>query len=47
MENLRKRVGELQLDKNFKRKPRELESNQEEQPLLKVINKVFKQNFIN
>ncbi|KAL7033023.1 hypothetical protein ACKWTF_007462 [Chironomus riparius] len=37
MENLRKRVGELQLDKNFKRKPRELEINEEEKPLLKTV----------
>lgn len=44
MDNLRKRVGELQLDKNWKRLPREKEkekeqieeSEEEEKPLLKV-----------
>lgn len=48
MDNLRKRVGELQLDKNWKRTPRErerekekekeqkTEENDEEKPLLKV-----------
>lgn len=40
MDNLRKRVGELQLDKNWKRTPREKEvdkeGNEEEKPLLKV-----------
>jgi len=42
MDNLRKRVGELQLDKNWKRKPIEQENNnEEEKPLLKVINEVY------
>lgn len=36
MENLRKRVGDLQLDKNWKRKPKEQENSEEEKPLLKV-----------
>lgn len=48
MDNLRKRVGELQLDKNWKREPREKERDKEEneeekQSLLKVkITFVFK-----
>lgn len=38
MDNLRKRVGELQLDKNWKRLPKEQETcvSEEEKPLLKV-----------
>jgi hypothetical protein len=41
MDNLRKRVGELQLDKNWKRKEekekdRERDEHDEEKPLLKV-----------
>lgn len=36
MENLRKRVGELQLDKNFVRKTKE-EEDEEEKPLLKAV----------
>jgi hypothetical protein len=40
MDNLRKRVGELQLDKNWKRKEKERErerdEHDEEKPLLKV-----------
>lgn len=42
MDNLRKRVGELQLDKNWKRKPIEQENNnEEEKPLLKVKNEAY------
>lgn len=38
MENLRKRVGELQLDKNFKRSvPEEDEKEDEEKPLLRAV----------
>lgn len=38
MENLRKRVGDLQLDKNFKRKTEaEVEKDEEETPLLKAV----------
>jgi hypothetical protein len=38
MENLRKRVGDLQLDKNWKRLPKEEENDDgEEKPLLKVM----------
>ena len=42
MDNLRKRVGELQLDKNWKPSPlrevaKDKEGNEEEKPLLKVI----------
>lgn len=33
MDNLRKRVGDLQLDKNFKRKSRVEEEKEEEEPL--------------
>lgn len=39
MDNLRKRVGELQLDKNWKRKEekeRDRDEHDEEKPLLKV-----------
>lgn len=38
MDNLRKRVGELQLDRNFKRKTKEEEQREEEEkPLLKAV----------
>jgi hypothetical protein len=48
MDNLRKRVGELQLDRNWKRVPREKEKekdpkeeSEEEKPLLKVNFKII------
>lgn len=50
MDNLRKRVGELQLDKNWKPSPlREVEKekeggNEEEKPLLKVTNLKLKKS---
>jgi Cysteine-rich secretory protein family len=48
MENLRKRVGDLQLDKNFKRKiHEEVERDDEDEPLLKnVLEQTTDKDFI-